>query len=79
MTQTFFKNSFQNDEEWHLFYCNNILGWQVIQDYANTCDLTTWTQNYVKSQNMDYLCQYYVYRVDVLQELHTVIVVMMSP
>ena len=49
--------------------------------YANwrSCDLTTWTQNYVKSQNMHYLCQYYVYRVDVLQELHIVIVVMMSP
>jgi len=28
----FFNNSFQNDEEWHLFYCNSNLGWQVIQD-----------------------------------------------
>ena len=25
---------------------------------CRTSDLTTWTQNYVKSQNMEYLCQY---------------------
>ena len=28
--------------------------------YANsrTCSVTTWTQNDVKSQNMEYLCKY---------------------
>ena len=25
--------SFQNDEEWHLFYCNSTLGGWVIQDF----------------------------------------------
>jgi len=32
--------------------------------YANqtTCDVTLWTQNDVKQQNMEYLCKYLVYR-----------------
>ena len=27
------RKSFQNDEEWHLFYCDSTLGCQVIQDF----------------------------------------------
>ena len=29
----FLSESFQSDEEWHLFYCNSILGCRVIQDF----------------------------------------------
>ena len=27
------RKSFQNDEEWHLFYCDSTLGSRVIQDF----------------------------------------------
>ena len=29
-----FSKSFQNDEDWHLFYCDSTLGCQVIQDFG---------------------------------------------
>ena len=54
--------------------------------YANymTCDVTRWTQNHVKSKNMygisvQILTGLKFCWVDILQELHIVIVVMLSP
>ena len=37
--------------------------------YANktTCGVTRWTQNEGKSQNLEYLCKYYICRVEILQ------------
>ena len=40
--------SFQNDEEWRLFYCDSTLGCRVIQDFnlckLDKCDVTTGTK-----------------------------------
>ena len=41
MTRNFYYligKSFQNDEEWRLFYCDSTLGCRVIQDF-NLCKL----------------------------------------
>ena len=37
--------------------------------YANrmNCDITMWAQSDVKVQNMEYLCKYQVYTVEILQ------------
>ena len=37
--------------------------------YANliNCDVTLWTPNDVNQQNMEYLCKYLVYTVEILQ------------
>ena len=49
------QKSFQNDEEWRLFYCDSTLGCWVIQDM---CDITKGTQSGAKSQKIEYLCKY---------------------
>ena len=81
--------SFQSDEEWSLFYCDSILVCRVIQDFSLcklvACDVTLWNQNDVKKQNMEILSAnteligFKFCRVDVLQELHILIIVMLSP
>jgi len=39
------RKSFQNDEEWHLFYCDSTLGCRVIQDF-DLCKLDAlWHHN----------------------------------
>ena len=56
------RKSFQNDEEWRLFYCNSILGCWVIQDFdlckLDKCDVTKGTQSGAKLQKIEYLCKY---------------------
>ena len=48
----FIRKSFQNDEEWCLFYCDSTLGCRVVQDFdlckLITCDVTVWAQSGVK-------------------------------
>ena len=77
------KKSFQSGEEWRLFYCNSSLGCRVIQDNG-LCKLDDLLRHNVDKK----LCKITKYgispglkfcRVDVHQELHIMIVVMMSP
>ena len=63
MTRNFYylvRKSFQNDEEWRLFYCDSTLGRRVIQDFdlckLDDCDATKGTQSGAKSQKI--LCKY---------------------
>ena len=66
MTRNFFyylvRKSFQNDEEWRLFYCDSTLGCRVIQDFdlckLDICDVTKGTQSGAISQKIEYLCKY---------------------
>ena len=67
------RKSFHSDEKWRLFYCNSILGCQVIQN-LDLCKLDElschdvhrkWCKILV--QNIEYPWKYEVYRVDVLQ------------
>ena len=43
------RKSFQNDEEWRLFYCDSTLGCRVIQDFdlckLDMCDVTKGTES----------------------------------
>ena len=49
----FVRKSFQNDEEWRLFYCDSTLGCRLIQDFdlckLDDCDVSRGTQSGVKS------------------------------
>ena len=58
--------SFQNDEEWRLFYCDSTLGCRVIQDFdlckLDQRDVTTGTQTGAKSQKIEYLSILFLYR-----------------
>ena len=42
------RKSFQNDEEWRLFYCDSTLGCRVIQDFdlckLDMCDVKRYTK-----------------------------------
>lgn len=64
-----------------LFCCDSILGWVVIQVFdlgkLEKCDITMWAQNDVKYKNMSTVLKFC--RVDMQQELHIVMVVMMLP
>ena len=59
------------DEEWRLFYSDSTLGCRVIQDFdlckLDMCDVTKGTQSGEKSQKIEYLCKYSIYRVEILQ------------
>ena len=54
------RKSFQNDEEWRLFYCDSALGCRVIQEFdlckSDMCDARKGTQSGAKSQKIEYLC-----------------------
>ena len=56
------EKSFQNGEQWRLFYCDSTLGCRVIKDFdlckLDECDITTGTQSDAKSQKIEYLCKY---------------------
>ena len=56
------RKSFQNDEEWRLFYFDSTLGYRVIKDFdlckLDECDVTKGTQSGAKSQKIEYLCNY---------------------
>ena len=56
------RKSFQNDEEWRLFYFDSTLGCRVIKDFdlckLDECDVTKGTQSGAKSQKIEYLCNY---------------------
>ena len=74
MTRNFYylvRKSFQNDEEWRLFCFDRTLGCRVIQDFdlckLDMCDVTNGTQSGAKSQKIEYLCKYAIYRVEILQ------------
>ena len=79
---------FQCDKEWHLFDCDSTLGSRVIQEFdlcklddlwhhivdTKWCKITIW--NICANNNSTGLK---FFRVDVLQEPHILIMVMMSP
>ena len=56
------RKSFQNAEEWRLFYFDSTLGCRVIKDFdlckLDECDVTKGTQSGAKSQKIEYLCNY---------------------
>ena len=56
------RKSFQNDEEWRLFYFDSTLGCRVIKDFdlckLDECDVTKGTQGGAKSQKIEYLSNY---------------------
>ena len=67
---------------------NGVLGCRVIQDFdwlkLDMCDVTKGTQSGSKSQKIEYLCNtkstgLKFCKFDVLQQLHILIVVLMSP
>ena len=90
MTRIFYylvRKNFQNDEECRLFCLDSTLGCRVIQDLdlckLDECDITKGTQSGAKSQKMNICANTKTIglkfcRVDV-QQLHILIVVMMSP
>ena len=63
-----FEKSFQNDEEWRLFYCDSTLGCRVIQDFdlckLDECDVTKETRSGAKSQKIEYLSRLLLYRTE---------------
>ena len=78
MTRNFYYligKSFENDEEWRLFYCDSTLGCRVIPDFnlckLDECDVTTGTQSGAKSQKNEYLSRLFLYSTETQYSCYT--------
>ena len=67
--------SFQNNEEWCLFYSDSTLGCRVIQDFGLCKSDDLWrhnsTQSGAKSQKIEYLSRLFLYRTETQYSSYT--------